>query len=75
MALFKVKAKVVMEVVVNVDTREQAQQWADEVLPDLIGLRSTENNMLWESRIFALEQKVETTKPTKWKPPMYDEVK
>ena len=75
MPLFKVKAKVVMEVVVNVETREQAQQWADEVLPDLIGLRSGENHLLLESRIFALDQKVETTKPTKWKPPMYDEVK
>lgn len=75
MPLFKVKAKVVMDVVINVDTREQARQWAEEILPDLIGLRSSENHLLMDSRIFALEQKVETTRPTKWKPPMYDEVK
>jgi hypothetical protein len=75
MALFKVRAKVVMDLVIDIEDKDAAQQWANEVLPDLIGLRSGEYNMLLASRIFAFEQKVETTKPTKWKPPMYDEVK
>lgn len=75
MALFKVKAKVEMTIVIDVDNKDAAQQWASEVLPDLIGLRSGEHHALFETRIFALEQKVETLKPTKWKPPMYDEVK
>jgi hypothetical protein len=75
MALFKVRAKVVMDLVIDIEDRNAAQQWANEVLPDLIGLRSGEHHLLLDSRIFALDQKVETTKPTKWKPPMYDEVK
>jgi hypothetical protein len=75
MALFKVRAKVVMDLVIDIEDKDAAQQWVNEVLPDLIGLRSGQHSMLLASRIFAFEQKVETTKPTKWKLPMYDEVK